>query len=70
MARHFVMVSQLAADGIVCQAVFKDAYFVLFLSPFPPGSQGEGPDCHIPKEIKGLGPIPARIQGGTYLFRK
>ncbi len=25
------------------------------------GVPGEGPDCHLPKEIAGFGPIPARI---------
>ena len=34
-----------------------------------PGGPGEGPDCHLPKEIVGFGPIPARILGEThYLF--
>ncbi len=37
--------------------------FILFLSPLFPGSPGEGPDSHFPKEIEGLGPIPTRIQG-------
>ena len=37
--------------------------FNLFLSPLPPGGPGEGPDCHFPMEIGGVGPIPARIRG-------
>ncbi len=31
--------------------------------PLPRGAPGEGPDCHFPKEIVGVGPIPARIRG-------
>ena len=38
-------------------AVFKDA-FILFLSPFPPGGPGDGPDCQLTHEINGFGPIP------------
>ncbi len=29
--------------------------FNLFLSPLPPGGPGMGLDCHLPKEIVGLG---------------
>jgi hypothetical protein len=32
-------------------------------SPLPRGVPGEGPDCHVLKEIVGFGPIPARILG-------
>ncbi len=38
-------------------------FFILFLSPLPPGDPGEGPDCRFLQEIVGLGPIPARIRG-------
>ncbi len=31
--------------------------------PIPRGVPGEGPDCHFPKELVGVGPIPARIRG-------
>ena len=41
--------------------------FILVLSPLPPGVPGEGPDCHFPQDIGGLGPIPARIRGVIYL---
>ncbi len=34
---------------------------ILFLS-LAPGVPGEGPDCHFPKEIVGVGPTPARIR--------
>ena len=37
-------------------------------SPSPRGVPGEGPDCHSPKEIVGLGPIPARILGFLVLI--
>ncbi len=47
--------------------VFQDT-FILFLSPLPPAGPGEGPDCHCPTEIGGLGPIPARIQRELNLF--
>ncbi len=30
----------------------------------PPEVPGEGPDCHFPEEVKGFGPVPARIRGG------
>ncbi len=36
--------------------------FMLLFSPLPPGGPGEGPDCHLPKE---MGQIPARIRGGS-----
>jgi hypothetical protein len=32
------------------------------------GVSGEGPDCHCPKEILGVGPIPARIRGFLILI--
>ncbi len=35
-------------------------FFIFFSWPPLPG---EGPDCHVPKEIVGFGPIPARIRG-------
>ncbi len=31
--------------------------------PLPRGVPGEGPDYHVPEEIVGFGPIPARIRG-------
>ncbi len=39
--------------------------FLFFVFPphLPRGVPGEGPDCHVPKEIVGFGPIPARIRG-------
>ena len=46
-------------------AVFDDAFDFVLVSP-PPGGSGEGPDCHFPLEIGGLGPIPARIRGVIY----
>ncbi len=33
-------------------------------SPSPGESPGEGPDWHLSKEIKGVGPIPAQIREG------
>ncbi len=42
--------------------------FVFFLSPLPPGGPGEGPGCHVPKGIGGLGPIPARIRGKLFYY--
>ena len=37
---------------------------ICFLAPPTPGGlRGEGPDCNVPKEIVGFGPIPARILG-------
>ena len=39
--------------------------FNLFLGQ---GVPGEGPDCHVPKEIVGFGPIPARILGFLILI--
>ncbi len=43
--------------------MFKDAFYFALVSPLP-----GGPDCHLPKEIIGFGPIPARIRGETYLL--
>jgi hypothetical protein len=43
-------------------AVFKAA-FAFVLGPPPPGGPGEGPKCHFPKEIDGVGPNPGRIYG-------
>ncbi len=40
--------------------------FILFWPPLFPGGPGEGPDCHVPKEIVGCGPIPARIREQVY----
>ena len=52
-------------------AVFKDGFYVVFVSP-PPGGPGEGPDCHFPKEIVGFGclngpPPPGGPEGGSGL---
>ena len=46
-------------------AVFEDAFYFVLVPP-PPGGPGEGPDCHFPKGIVGLGRIPARIRGVIY----
>ena len=45
--------------------------FDFVLGPPPPrprGVPGEGPDYHVPKEIIGFGPIPARILGFVISF--
>ncbi len=47
------------AQSIIFLAVLK-MICVFFLGP---GVPGEGPDCHVLKEIVGLGPTPARILG-------
>ncbi len=39
-----------------------------FSSPLSPGDPGGGPDCHVPKGIEGLGPIPAQPRWETYSF--
>ncbi len=44
---------------IMILAVLKITFY-FFLGP---GVPGKGPDFHFPKEIIGLGPIPARIRG-------
>ena len=36
--------------------------FLVLGPPLPRGVPGEGPDCHFPREIVGVGPIPARIR--------
>ncbi len=36
---------------------------MLFLALLPPGVPGDGPDGDFPLEIRGFGPIPARITG-------
>ena len=43
-------------------AVLK-AIFNLFLGHPPPGVPGEGPDCQLPEEIMGLGPIYRTVGG-------
>ncbi len=45
--------------------LYLRTFFILFLSPLPPGGPGEGPDYHFPKETGGFGPIPARMRGKT-----
>ncbi len=37
-----------------------------YLYDHPAGDSGDGPDCHVPQEIGGFGPILARIWGETY----
>ena len=51
--------------------LYLGPFFILFLSPLPPGGPGEGPDCECPKGIMGLGPRPDRIRAGggpTFYF--
>ncbi len=43
--------------------VLKTIFIFALGPPLPRGVPGEGPDCHFPKEIVGVGPIPARIRG-------
>ncbi len=40
--------------------------FNLFLAHLPRGVPEEGPDCHFPWQIVGLGPMSARIRGAVY----
>ncbi len=68
---HFFQGSSSAAErGCPCMSrgrataqLYSMTFFGLFLSPLPLGSPGEGPDCHVPKEIYDFGPILARIRG-------
>ncbi len=48
--------------------VLKIIFNFVSWSPLPRGVPGEGPDCHFPKEIVGLGPIPAQIRGFLFLI--
>ncbi len=48
--------------------LYLKTLFILFLSPLALGGPGDGPDCHFPKEIVGVGPIPARIRGETFFL--
>ncbi len=52
-----------AARGPLSLVVLKIIFNFVLGPPLPRGVPGEGPDCHFPKEIVGLGPIPARILG-------
>ncbi len=42
--------------------------FHFVLGPPSRGVPGEGPDYHFPKEIAGVGPIPARTRGFVILL--
>ncbi len=53
-----------ADSGRDTTQLYFRTFFILFLSPLPPGGPGEGPDGHVPKGIWHLGPIPARTLGG------
>ncbi len=48
-------------------AVFQAALCFL-LGPPPPGGSGESPDCYVPQEFEGFGPVPARIRGVIYFL--
>ncbi len=39
---------------------------IFVLAPIPWGVPGEGPDRQFPQEIRGFGPMPARIRGATF----
>ncbi len=43
--------------------VLKFVFNFVLGPPLPRGAPGEGPEYHVPKEIIGVGPIPARIWG-------
>ncbi len=47
--------------------VFKDAFY-LVLPPLPRRVPGEGPDCHVPKEIGGFGADSGPDPGGSLSF--
>ncbi len=51
----------------VCLAVLKTIFNFVLGRPSSGRSGGESEDCHVPKEIEGFGPIPARTRGG-YIF--
>ncbi len=50
----------------VILAVLKMIFNLFFLAPLPGGVPGESTECHLSKEIGGLGPVPARIRGLIY----
>ncbi len=52
---------KLKAVGSLFLAVLKIIFNFVLGPPLPRGVPGEGPECHVPKEIAGVGPIPARI---------
>ncbi len=54
--------------GQAVPQLYLPTFFILFLSPPPPGGPGEGPDCQVRKVIVGFGPIPVRIRVGNLLF--
>ena len=48
--------------------VLNTCLLILFVAPLPRGVPGESPDYHVPKEIGGFWPIPARIRGVNLCF--
>ncbi len=43
--------------------VLKIIFNFVLAPPLPGGVPGEGPDCHVPKEIGGVWPTSARSRG-------
>jgi hypothetical protein len=58
-----VEMSGLESSLAILLAVLKIIFIFVSWPPLLRGVPGDGPDCHVPTEIVGVGPIPARIRG-------